>query len=108
MRWGLLSWLVVVAIVTFVARTAVVLATRRGYMVLDRRFWSMQIGIAVATLLMGVAMSFAESRMAPLVARLPRGQEVGLLALVGVVGSVVYVGTTFAFFRALGIRLGRR
>ncbi|MDQ0394568.1 murein biosynthesis integral membrane protein MurJ [Labrys monachus] len=86
----------------------VVLATRRGYMVLDRRFWSMQLGIAVATLLMGVAMSFAESRLTPLIAWLPRGQEVGLLALVGVVGSVVYVGTTFAFFRALGIRLGRR
>ena len=50
MRWGLLSWLVVVAIVTFVARTAVVLATRRRHprvAAFVDRWWAWTPAVAV-------------------------------------------------------------
>jgi hypothetical protein len=50
MRWGLLAWLVVVAIVAFVARTAVVLATRRrhpGVAAFVDRWWAWTPAVAL-------------------------------------------------------------
>lgn len=83
----------------------VVLASRRHYMVLDRRLWAMLACIGAATIAVGLAMYFASAALAPLMAALPRFQDIVRLALVGVVGMVVYGGMVFLAFRLAGMDL---
>jgi putative peptidoglycan lipid II flippase len=86
----------------------VVLASRKGYMALDRRLWCMLLCIGIATVVAGVAMTFAAQLFMPLVAGLPRFQEIARLLLVGVVGASIYAAIALVTLRVMGVPLKRR
>jgi len=82
-----------------------VLASRRGFMHLDRRLYAMLACVALATVTAGLAMYAAATALVPLLAGLSHIGDIIGLALVGIVGAAFYGATVYCAFGTAGMDL---
>jgi len=81
------------------------LASRRGFMHLDRRLYAMLACVALATVTTGLAMYAAATALVPFLAGLSHIGDIIGLAVVGIVGAAFYGATVYCAFGTAGMDL---